>query len=62
MEETIYDLLTKIQEKLNSSMGDAKKSDKGNRSAGIRLRKSMLEVKELATIARSEVIRVRQTD
>lgn len=54
--ESVNDLVKSIKELVDSSLKDAEKSDKGNRQAGIRLRKNMLDIIEIAKDTRKRVI------
>lgn len=52
-----YDRLLK---KVNDCAADAKKAEVGNVSAGVRLRKAMVEIKKIAGEVNAEVLTKRQ--
>lgn len=56
MENAVTDLVKSIKELVEVAEKDAEKCDKGNRQAGIRVRKAMLDVTNLAKDARKCVI------
>lgn len=56
---TVSDLVKEIKELAEGVIKDAEKCEKGNRQAGIRVRKAMLDVAGLAKIARKQVIEAR---
>lgn len=59
LNKTVTELVDEIQKRVNRGMADARKSDRGNRQAGIRLRKTLLDIKGIATLARAKVIKQR---
>lgn len=54
--EAVNDLVKKIKGLVEEADSDSEKCDKGNRQAGIRVRKNMLDVINLAKDARKRVI------
>ena len=54
--EAVTDLVKSIKELVEGAEKDAEKCDKGNRQAGIRVRKAMLDITTLAKEARKRVI------
>jgi hypothetical protein len=54
--EAVTDLVKSIKELVEGAEKDAEKCDKGNRQAGIRVRKAMLDITTLAKDARKRVI------
>lgn len=59
MGQTVNDLVQSIKELVEGVEKDAEKCDNGNRQAGIRVRKAMLEITNLAKDTRKKVIEVR---
>jgi hypothetical protein len=60
MEETVNDLVQTIKGIVEGVEKDAEKCDNGNRQAGIRVRKAMLDVINLGKDTRKKVIEVRK--
>jgi len=58
--ENVIDLVDKIRELAANSEKDALKCDKGNRSAGIRLRKTLLTIIDVAKQGRKRVVELRE--
>jgi len=56
---SVLDLVDEIRELASNSEKDAQKCDKGNRSAGIRLRKTLLAIVDLAKEGRKRVVELR---
>jgi len=54
--EPVIDLVKTIKELIEVAEKDAEKCDKGNRQAGIRVRKAMFDMIALAKDARKRVI------
>lgn len=54
-DKNVLDLLLEIQEVANKSEIDAEKVIKGNNTAGIRLRKVMQKIKNIAQEVRDEI-------
>jgi len=52
--------LSKLSDKLAVAHVEAEKFDKGNKSAGVRLRGLMQEIKQLAGQVRNDVLTVRE--
>lgn len=57
--DSVIALVERIRELVDDSMKDAVKCDKGNRSAGVRLRKVFLEISETAKHGRKVVVEKR---
>lgn len=60
-QRNVHDLVNAIKQIMIESEIDALKADKGNKLAGIRLRKKLLEVSNLCVNARKRVIEKRTT-
>lgn len=55
----VADLAEQIKDMVDEIMPDAKKTDAGNRQAGIRVRKAMLEIIDVAKQTRQGVLDLR---
>lgn len=58
---TVNDLVTEVKELVDGAILDAPKCDKGNRQAGIRVRKNMMEIIDSAKAIRKAVLEIRKS-
>lgn len=58
---TVNDLVTEVKELVDGTILDAPKCDKGNRQAGIRVRKNMMAIIDTAKAVRKKVIEIRKS-
>ena len=61
MGQTVNDLVTEVKELADGVILDAPKCDKGNRQAGIRVRKNMMTIIDTAKEVRKKVIEIRKS-
>ena len=57
---TVTDLLNELKEQLNALDADAEKVDKGQKAAGTRVRKGLLELKKSVTPVRKHILSLRE--
>jgi hypothetical protein len=55
----VTDLANQVKDMVDEIMPDAKKTDAGNRQAGIRVRKAMMEIIDVAKTVRQTVLDLR---
>lgn len=59
MSQTVEGLVKQVKELVEAAEADASKCDKGNRQAGIRVRKSMMSIIDAAKTTRQAVLDAR---
>ena len=57
---TVTDLLNELKEQLNALDADAEKVDRGQKAAGTRVRKGLLEVKKSCDSVRKDILSLRE--
>jgi hypothetical protein len=57
---TVTDLLNELKEQLNELDVDAEKVDKGQKAAGTRVRKGLLELKKSCDVVRKHILSLRE--
>lgn len=57
---TVTDLLNELKEQLNELDVDAEKVDKGQKAAGTRVRKGLLELKKSCDAVRKHILSLRE--
>ncbi len=58
---SVVDCVQELVDKLNDSLGDASKHDKGNKAAGTRFRKTLQEVSNCCKELRKQIQEERKT-